>query len=351
MILAGDLRTRAIRGETPLRQIESQRSRWIPVARVLESPDRELEVFRGVEDDRIIAQLTKNSVSLSGKTGGLCERARGEEINKAGLIWICPSCLNPTTPGTIEKGSYRSKNCETCGNLLTAATVESELLICDTRAREGHSARFIDGDDINRRYVRVTPHKWIRTGVAGWTYKDVDIYAGPKILIRQAGVGICATLDDTNARCPQSVYIYRLRDDWLDKGYRHEYVLAALLSRTMAYFVFKRFAEVDVAKAHAKLTHERLETLPIPLCDFGDPSQRGTHDEIVADATLLLDGGAELGGEEDRRIEQSLRTLWGISGADGAYINGEFYDLPEGQAIRDLFPHGRPRPQNPTHAV
>lgn len=349
MILAGDLRARAIRGETPLRQIESQRSRLIPVARVLDSTDRELEVFRGEEDDRIIAQLTGNSAPLSGKTGGFCERARGEEINKAGLIWICPSCLNPTTPGAIDKGSHKNKTCETCGNLLTPATVDTELMICDTRSREGHFARFIDGDDVNRRYVRVIPHKWIRADVAGWSYKNAGVYAGPKILIRQAGVGICATLDDTNARCPQSVYIYRLRPERRQSGYRHEYVLAALLSRTMAYFVFKRFAEIDVAKAHAKLTHERLETLPIPVCDFGVDSQRAAHDEIVNDVRLLLDGIAELGGEEDRRVEQNLRVLWGISGADGAYINGEFHDLPDGQALRDLFPHGRPRPQTPTH--
>ena len=155
MILAGSLRSRAIRGETPLRQIESQRSRLIPVARILDSENRELEVFRSVEDDRIMAQMITSSIPLSGKVEGLCRRARGEEINKAGLIWICPSCLNPTTPGEIEKGSHKEKTCETCGNRLTAATVDSELLITDTRSRDGKFARFIDGDDINRRYVKV----------------------------------------------------------------------------------------------------------------------------------------------------------------------------------------------------
>ena len=345
MILAGKLRSSAIRGETPLRQIEAQRSRSIPLARVLESEDRELEVFRGVADDRIIAQIAKHSIPLSGKTGGLCERARGEEINKAGLIWICPGCLSPTTPGEIEKGSPKAKTCKTCGNLLTSATVNTDLLITDTRSRDGEFVPFIDGDDINRRYVRATPRKWFRIGVSGWSYKDAAIYRGPKLLIRQAGVGICASVDATDARCPQSIYVYRLRDSESEKGYRHEYVLAALLSRTMAYFVFKRFAEIDVAKAHAKLTHERLACLPIPVVDFNDPFQRAAHDEIVLDVNLLLDGSAELGGEEDRDIEQRLRRLWGLSGPDGAYINGEFYDLPDGQVMRDLFPQGRPRPQ------
>ena len=65
------------------------------------------------------------------------------------------------------------------------------------------------------------------------------MYRPPKILIRQAGVGIFAALDETDSRCPQSVYVYRLRDGERAKGYKHEFVLAALLSRTMAYPVFK----------------------------------------------------------------------------------------------------------------
>ena len=84
MVLAGGLRGQAIRGEIPLTQIESQRSRLVPVARIINSETHEVEVFRGVEDDRIIAQMVGHSVTM----GELCERARGEEINKAGLIWI-----------------------------------------------------------------------------------------------------------------------------------------------------------------------------------------------------------------------------------------------------------------------
>ena len=117
-----------------------------------------------------------------------------------------------------------------------------------------------------------------------------------------------------------------------------------MLSRTMAYLVFKRFAEVDPAKAHAKLTHERLADLPIPAVDFDDPVEKNAHDRIVGHVNTLLHGASVLGGEEDREIERLLRDLWGLTGADGAYINGEFFDLPEGQAVRDLFPDGRPRP-------
>ena len=203
---------------------------------------------------------------------------------------------------------------------------------------------FIDGDDINRRYARVEPRKWLRLAVPGWSYKDQSLYRSPKILLRQAGVGICATLDESSSWCPQSVYMYRLRENEAAKGYRHEFVLASLLSRTMAYFVFKRFAEVDPAKAHAKLTHERLADLPIPAVDFKRSAQKRAHDRIVANVERLLNGNAEIGGEEDREIEQVLRDLWGLDGADGAYINGEFFDVPDSQVLRDLFPAGPPKP-------
>jgi hypothetical protein len=290
--------------------------------------------------------MTVHSAPFSGN-GGLCERARGEEINKAGLVWICPSCLNPTTPGAKKKGGgYRDKNCETCGHLLTAVTVDSEALVSAVKPKTDR-VTFIDGRDINFRYTKVRPNKWLRLGVPGWSYKNAEIYRSPKILLRQAGVGICATVDETHSWCPQSVYIYRLRAEQAAKGYRHEFVLAALLSRTMAYLVFKRFGEVDPAKAHAKLTHERLADLPIPVVSFKRPPERKAHDRIVENVRKLLDGTARLGEEEDREIEQLLRDLWGLESGDGAYINGEFFDVPDSQVLRDLFPSGPPRPVNP----
>jgi len=231
--------------------------------------------------------MTTHSTRFSGH-GGLCERARGEEINKAGLVWICPSCLNPTTPGLKKKGGgYEEKKCDTCGHPLSASTVESETLVSAVRPKTDCTT-FIDGDDVNFRYAKVKPSKWLRLGVSGWAYKDAKLYRSPKILLRQAGVGTCATLDETGSRCPQSIYIYRLRPDEAAKGYRHAFVLAALLSRTMAYLVFKRFAEVDPAKAHAKLTHERLTGLPIPVVDFKQPSDRRAHEIICQNVRKLL---------------------------------------------------------------
>jgi hypothetical protein len=339
MLLAGSLRSKAIRSEVPLTQIEAQRSRDVPSSRCLAS-NYEIEVFRGRHDDTIIEVIEKNSLELA----SLCNRGRGEEINKGGLLWVCPSCLSPTTPGKKEKGgTYRPKPCPTCSLELSARLVNILRLVETVKSPDGSWVSFIDGDDIARRYQRIAPSKWMRLAVTGWKYKPDKLYTEPKILVRQAGVGLFATYDVTSARCPQSVYIYRLNQEAVNSGHQHEFLLAALLSRTIAYYVFKRYAEVDPAKAHAKLTHERLSALPIPKVDFGSQDNRQIYERIVINARALLDGRVAIGGVEDLAIEVDLRSLWGISAMDGAYINGEFADLPESQVIHDLFPNGRPK--------
>ena len=335
VLLTGSLRRQAIRGELQLRQIEARLARSIPQERCRQAPDYAIEIFRSRLDDEIIARIDSNSRPLS----SLCQRARGEEMSKTGLLWECPSCLRLTTPGSKKKGGgYEPKGCPICGLTLTNDTVRSaHLVLAPSDPSSIASAPYVDGDDISHRYMRVQPKKRIRLDVVGWPYKDARLYQPPKILIRQAGVGLCAVLDETEARCPQSVYIYRIKPEWLEKGYSHEFLLGCLLSRTMAYYVFKRFAEVDPARPHAKLTHARLEALPIPSVDFGSARASKAYETIVQGVAPLLSGNARIGGSEDLAIESALRELWALSPEDGAAINKELSQLPSSQALRELF--------------
>ena len=104
-VVAGDLRQKAIRDEVPLTQIEESRKRAVPLSRSAASPTAEIEVFRGVKDDTIMDVMASRSVPLA----DVCDRARGEEFNKAGLLWECPGCLSPTTPGQKRKGGLRGQ--------------------------------------------------------------------------------------------------------------------------------------------------------------------------------------------------------------------------------------------------
>lgn len=349
LLLSGDGRRDAIEGKLPLSQLVAKFGRDIPQDRCLDSPTAEIEVFRSARDDALIDVMVSNSTGLA----ALCDRGRGEEINKAGVLWVCPSCLTATVPGTKRKRDpqqpdaqrYNSKICTGCGLELTEDNAGREKLVrlkTETTS-EAVTAPFIDGDDISRRYVAITPKKELWLDFKGFKFKRAADYAAPKLLIRQAGVGLLATLDSSGSRIPQSVYWYRLNPKQEKAGYRHEFLLGALLSRTMAYYVFKRFSEVDPARAHAKVTHTRLSTLPIPRVDFSDRAQRKLHDEITDAVTKLLGGEAQVGGSEDMRIDIALRQLWGLNPDDGLHINMELAQLPEGQVIRDLFPKGIPK--------
>jgi hypothetical protein len=352
LLLSGTRRREAIAGKLPLTQLVTAFGRDVPQERCAASPTAEIEVFRSTRDDALIDTMVSNSRGLS----ELCNRGRGEEVNKAGVLWICPSCLTATVPGTKRKRDpqhldgprYNPKICPGCGLELTEDNVALDHLVQPT----GHAtpgaltAPYIDGDHITRRYQTVLSTKELRLDFKGFSFKPDASYTATKLLIRQAGVGLLATLDSSGARMPQSVYWYRLKPEWEEAGYTHEFLLGALLSRAMAYYIFKRFSEVDPARAHAKVTHQRLQTFPVPKVDFADREQRKLHSEVTDAVSTLLRGEAQVGGQEDMRIDIVLRQLWGLSPDDGLYITRELTELPAGQVIRDMFPNGIPKIRN-----
>jgi len=343
MLLTGETRRKAIVGDLPMPQLEAQISRRIPQERSGPANRWSFELFRTRRDDQIIRKMEEHSWRLE----DVCTRGRGEEMAKSGLLWRCPSCLGLSTPGRKQKGgSYEPKPCPRCGLLIGPADAGIFNLVSDDFPPDVKTAPFVDGDDIAARYRKVRPHKKLHLDFRQWECKDPSLYESPKILLRQAGVGLLATVDYDGSYCPQSVYIYKPKPEFYEQGLRVEFVLAALLSRSMTYLVFKRFGEVDPARAHAKVTHARLADMPIPKVDFSLPEQSRAHGRAVDLVRLLLKEKETNGSPADLEIEQLLRGLWGLTAEEGWYINGEFADLPAGQVVRDLFPDGVPgRPQ------
>lgn len=331
--LHGEQRRRAIDGHVSLAQLEAQLSRRIPQARSLSRPDFAFEVSRDEHDDQLMQRMDVAGEPLA----MICARARGEEMAKSGLTWKCSSCDSLNNPGTKAKGGgFHPTLCKRCGVTLSDATSASVFLVTASKQAAGaRSVPFIDGDDLPGRYKAVTPSRWLALDT-GFKLKSPEIYAGPKILLRQAGVGVAATLDDSNARCPQSLYVYRVNPE--HESWTNEYVLGVLLSRAMAYYVFKRFGEVDPARAHAKLTHQRLSNLPIPRLTLGNARQSALQRQVQADVRSLLDGTSALGGQADWRIERAIRELYGLTAEDGEHIDRELQALPRSQAIDELFP-------------
>ena len=98
----------------------------------------------------------------------------------------------------------------------------------------------------------------------------------------------------------------------------------------MHYVIVKKFQEVDPARAYAKVTHARLEDLPIPRVDFSDSAAKTLHDRISDRVRRLIASTSPNGSPADLDIETDLRKLYGVTPIGGAYINGALGKLPEG---------------------
>jgi TaqI-like C-terminal specificity domain len=262
LVLSGEYRRRCLSGLIPLEQAEFALKISSAQRRNSDASDKQFQIFCSENDWALMDRIVNRSNTLS----SLTHRNRGEEIGADGLLWRCPNCMTYTVPGEkLKGGGYRAKTCPNCNAALNANSVVTQRIVNDECAGAFRTS-FIDGNSLNHRYD--SPHRrFIRTDLI--RLKNERTFGGPKILIRQAGVGVTATLCQDDARCPQSIHIYRLTDAARESGYTLEFILAALVSRTMNYFVLKRFAESDPARAFAKLTDERLADLPIPAIRAG----------------------------------------------------------------------------------
>lgn len=335
LLLTGDMRESAIEGDLPLAQIENNFSRQIPLDRCNNSENSEIEIFRGQEDDRVMEKMLQNGVLMR----DFCNWYRGEELSKAGLLWRCPSCQMLTTPGSDKKGGgYYPTDCPRCGAEFTDEESEDVHIVSDNPDPDVDSVPFVDGDDINHRYKKICAEKYFMRGHDGWEAKEESFYESPKVFIRESGIGLDSMLDlNLDAWCPRSVYTWQIKEKWTEQGYDHRYLYACLQSRMLAYFVFKKFAEVDPDRAHANLRITQIKELPIPEVDFSEKAQKERHDRICELVDEML-GGEKLGTTPDLEIDNLIREQWGLDSSDAKHVHSELKALPKSQLLQDLYP-------------
>lgn len=362
--LVDDDRRAAIEGELSLSQVESAYSFDIPQDRCIKSG--EIEPFRYTTDDEILETMQSNSIPL----GALCESHRGVELNKAGHIIQCPAC-GGWMPPPRARDPDTEKTCPDCDTVFQYQNrLGEEYIVADDPT--GGDVTYMDGDSFGKRYDHLTL-KGLDIGYSGIQYKDEEIYRGDKVFIRQAGVGLSVAYHGDVVYCPQSVYIYKIRDNrqemmgwyvdaefddddeydgkWtdpenipngLDTETYHKFLLGVLNSRVFHYYVFKRFGEIDAAQAFAKLTQTKIRSLPIPVAMLSTSSGVRTAERIAQYVEQLLAGDAELGDDTDWDIEQALQDLYGLSGSDMVHISNQMGLVGYHQAMQELYPGGKP---------
>lgn len=314
----------------------TQRGSTIPLRRILKNPACELDIFVGQEDETLLATIQDGAIPL----GDLVEHGRGIELNSSGHVVRCPHCFKWDAPPLKRKGVYKTKTCAHCGAEYEKedALSEAEIITPWTDERGAAEVPFVDGTDVNR--YRITGRRLIDTSRDGINYKDPSLYRSPKVLWRQTGVGITATIDyDLNAYVPQSVYILRLKEEAPGdlSRYRLEYLLGLLNSRVMLYRYFKKTAALEW-QSFPRWTLGRVTSLPIRAIDWSDAREARLHDEIAEAVEQLIRRGATGAPDEDLHIERLVMDLYGLGSDERQRVWETLRTVQELKVIREVLP-------------
>ncbi|MGD0897136.1 MAG: TaqI-like C-terminal specificity domain-containing protein [Thermoguttaceae bacterium] len=141
-----------------------------------------------------------------------------------------------------------------------------------------------------------------------------DFYAGKRILLRQTGVGIYATIDDSRRLTNQSVFTWKMRKDLQAEScrYRVEYILGVLNSRTMLYRYYIKSGDTEW-RSFPRWTQELVQELPVRAIDFSQEVEARLHDEIADRVAAVLAMGKPPSTHDDYQIEILVMQLYGIT--------------------------------------
>jgi len=333
-ILPIDIRRKCQNSEVPLSSAIAVMSREADVAACLADEELAIPLFG---DSGTVAALDR-AMAAGPTIEAACDRGRGVELNKGGEVFQCPHCGDWGPPPRVGRdGSFRLKTCAGCGREYQIERGAHARVLVSTRPQGRGWQPYIDGDSVHRY---TPPHsQFMDTTADGLNYKPLALYTDPKVLIRQAGIGLNAILDMTGALCPQSVYVYRVRQEHRATGFDESLLLAVLSSRLFQLQVFTAFGEIDSSRAFAKLTHARLARLRLPpLSCWGKwPALAGLIRDHVR---LLCRHGASAEAQRDWEVEAAILELCGLSEIDVRAILRSFAQVHANETVLALFPGG-----------
>jgi type I restriction-modification system DNA methylase subunit len=102
-----------------------------------------------------------------------------------------------------------------------------------------------------------------------------------KIIIRQTGDRIIATIDPKGVYCMDTVHM--IYETSLNK----KFLLGLLNSRFLNYYHYCLVPELGKAFAEIKIAN--LKKLPVPLIDFSNPTEKAQHDKLVSLVENMLE--------------------------------------------------------------
>jgi len=190
-----------------------------------------------------------------------------------------------------------------------------------TYKKDNTYRRYIRGSDINRYCTRWDQAHWISYGQ--WLAeprKKENFDAKEKIIIRQTGDSLIATLDQEQFVCLNNTHTINLKNTQYDL----RYVLALINSRLMNYYYQSLNPEKGEALAEVKATN--VKRLPIRRVNFGNSAEKKMHDDLVALVNKMLELNKKLKALPEFEAEHRLALEKEIEHIDKT-IDGLVYKL------------------------
>lgn len=230
---------------------------------------------------------------------------RGVELSKKGDIIKCPFC-GKWMPQ--PKSNKLNTKCGFCGSDFSIAESEKEKIIKPhSEVSDNLMLPFIAGEDMERYNFKVS--RRIKLGYDGINYKKLNLYKGPKIIVRKTGVGITACLDYGNNIVNQVVYILELKTD-VKKIIPIEFCIALLNSRLTTYYIIKKYSSTKWC-THPYLSQEMVMSLPFPdYKEFGDKDWEKVYEISNIVSKTYHSGHGKISKEDDAKIERFIFDIF-----------------------------------------
>ncbi|MGA2619679.1 MAG: TaqI-like C-terminal specificity domain-containing protein [Thermoguttaceae bacterium] len=294
------------------------------------NPRYEIDILATGLDAPVVARIDERGLDWA----SLTEKGRGVEIGKSGEVLQCPYCYKWDNVPRKVRGAWRPKICRHCGREFAFDKAANHEVIIAEKPRGKHWRPIISGEVVNRYWLGGI--EYIDTTKDGINYKAAEFYEGKRLLVRQTGVGIYATIDESRKLTNQSVFTWKLRKD-LQAGtrYRLEYILGVVNSRTMLYRYYMKSGDTEW-RSFPRWTQELVQELPIRAIDFSQRRERQLHDEIAERVAAVLASGKPPSTHDDYQIEISVMQLYGITRAMCRRIFDVLHQVQRLRVIREM---------------
>ncbi len=195
--------------------------------------------------------------------------------------------VDPTARRIIEKLLFNARplgnichirQCIKTGN--NEKYVKSSNVVLEAPWKPTLSGRSI------RRYATVERNLYVKYGP--WlarNWKNKSFYETPKIVVRETGKRITATLDLEHRYVLST--LYSVYPESTNDSLSLSYLLGIINSELATYFM--RIIALDLTKgAFTKVRTNQLARLPIRTIDFSDPADVARHDQMVELVEAML---------------------------------------------------------------